>query len=52
MVKPNILLNMLKKFKKFGVYSKYLEWKFKNFRAKYEKAEKYLSFNDAFQKIR
>ena len=48
MVKPNILFNWLKKFKKLGVYSKYLEWKLKNFRAFYEKPDKYLDFNNTF----
>ena len=52
MVNPNVLFNMLKKFKKLGVYNKYLEWKLKNFRARYDKADKYLDFNNAFQKIR
>ena len=51
MVKPNVLLNLLKKFKKLGVYSKYMEWKVKKFRARYEKPDKYLDFNNAFRRV-
>ena len=42
MVRPSVLFNMLKKFKKLGVYQQYLLWDLKNFRAKYERPEKYI----------
>ena len=52
MIRPTILFNMLKKFKKLGVYQQYMMWDMKNFKAKYERPEKYIDFNNAFNSVR